>query len=433
MSQNSANGQESKRARRLERLIAANHSLAELESLEALLPRLIELARDVTAAEASSLLLYDPRRNVLEFASVEDEVVGRNADAILKASLALNMGEGIAGWVAQNRRSIIVRDVQRDPRFCREVDRQTGFVTRTLLSVPLVHHDELLGVINVLNAKDKPCFDAEDQELMQCFSALAAVALVRSRLLANRLAQERLQVKLQAAARIQSLFWPKLPEPVAGSHVWGVSLPAASVGGDVYDVIPLPDGSWLLYVADVSDKGLPAALLMVAVWSQIRSAATTHGRVSDLLEAANDAMCDLLGDEGFFVTIALGRYWPAEGRLQFSLAGHGAPLQVGDGRTDNLPTARATPLGVLPGTRYTQSEITVPPGESVLFLSDGVIDAENPQGIRFGRSGIVDHLQDASGPPRGRGLVAAVGAWRGPAEISDDLTVLEIWRDRPLP
>ena len=302
MSQNSANRQESRRARRLERLIAANHSLAELESLEALLPRLIELARDVTAAEASSLLLYDPRRNVLEFASVEDEVVGRNADAILKASLALNMGEGIAGWVAQNRRSIIVRDVQRDPRFCREVDRQTGFVTRTLLSVPLVHHDELLGVINVLNAKDKPCFDAEDQELMQCFSALAAVALVRSRLLANRLAQERLQVKLQAAARIQSLFWPKLPEPVAGSHVWGVSLPAASVGGDVYDVIPLPDGSWLLYVADVSDKGLPAALLMVAVWSQMRGAATTHGRGERPSGGRQRCHVRSAGGRGFFLS-----------------------------------------------------------------------------------------------------------------------------------
>ena len=130
-------------AERLRRLIEANQYLADIESLDALFPRLLELAKNVTVAEASSLLLYNPKRDVLEFVSVADEVVGETGGEILKRSIELKMGEGIAGWVAENRKPLIVQDVQHDPRFFKQADKQTGFLTRNLLSVPLVYGEEL--------------------------------------------------------------------------------------------------------------------------------------------------------------------------------------------------------------------------------------------------------------------------------------------------
>ncbi|MFH1821328.1 MAG: GAF domain-containing protein, partial [Methanobacteriota archaeon] len=257
-------------AKRLKKLIEANQYLADIESIDALLPRLLELAKNVTVAEASSLLLYNPKRNVLEFTSVVDEVIGKTGGEILKSSIELKMGEGIAGWVAENRKALNIEDVQQDPRFSKGADKQTGFITRNLLSVPLVYGEELLGVINALNSKDKPSFDTEDQELLESFGHLAAVAITRSKLLEDRLKQQKFQIQLETASKIQSLFWPELPEMGADSHVWAISVPAAFVGGDLYDLIPMTDGSWMIYVADVSDKGLPAALIMVALWSKIR-------------------------------------------------------------------------------------------------------------------------------------------------------------------
>jgi GAF domain-containing protein len=113
------------------------------------------------------------------------------------------MGEGLAGWVAVNRKPVIIQDVQQDTRFFKEADHYTGFHTRTLLCVPIVYGEELLGVIEVLNSKNKPCFNVEDEEILDSFAHLAGVAIIRSRLLETQLKQQRLRIELEAASQIQ--------------------------------------------------------------------------------------------------------------------------------------------------------------------------------------------------------------------------------------
>jgi serine phosphatase RsbU (regulator of sigma subunit) len=238
-----------------------------------------------------------------------------------------------------------------------------------------------------------------------------------------------MRVQLEAAANIQSLFWPRLPELGAGSHVWAVSEPAKFVGGDVYDVIRMPDESWLVYIADVSDKGLPAALIMAALSTRIRSEAFSHDEVDTLLEAVNNAMYDLTVDEGFFATIILGRYWPTDGRMQLTLGGHLPPLWVVGDRFRDVSDLKGISLGVAPDAKYEKKEIFVSPGESILFVTDGVTEAENERAELFGRLRLSDHINSVGGPPYGKSLLDAVNAWRGRAEANDDLTMLEIWRD----
>jgi serine phosphatase RsbU (regulator of sigma subunit) len=417
-------------ARHLKKLIEANKSLAEMESLVELLPRLLYIAKDVTVAEASSLLLYNPNRNVLEFASVADEILSEEGGEILKSSVELKMGEGIAGWVAENRRPLIIPDVQNDPRFFKQADQKTGFLTRNILSVPMVYNEELLGVINALNSKNKECFDTESQDLLGSFADLAAVAIIRSRLLEDRLKQQRFQVQLETASKIQSLFWPKLPEMEEGSHVWAVSIPAAFVGGDLYDVISMPDGSWIVYVADVSDKGLPAALVMVALWSRIRKEAALHADVDKLLKVVNNAMYDLMAEEGFFATIIVGRYWPETGRMELARGGHLPPLLISGSVLENIPELKGPSLGIAQGIEFEKKEIYLSLGESILFITDGVVEAENERNEFFGQRRLIDFFQKAKGPPLGKSLLDAVNAWRGTAEANDDLTILEIWRDQ---
>jgi sigma-B regulation protein RsbU (phosphoserine phosphatase) len=415
--------------RPLKRLIEAHQSLADMESLEALLPVLLDLARNVTNAEAASIMLYNEKREVLQFAAAKDEFLGEQASEVLKSAVELKKGEGIAGWVAQNKQPINIAEAQKDHRFSGKVDEKTGLVTRNLLCAPLLYGDDLIGVINVLNSKDKPYFDGFDESLLECFADLASTAITRSRFLELRLRQERMEVQLEAAAKIQSLFWPKVPDLGSGSNVWAVSTPATFVGGDLYDVIPVDDESWLVYVGDVSDKGLPAALIMAALSTKIRSEALSRHELDKLLENVNNGIYELTVEEGFFATIVLGRYWPGSGRMQLTLGGHLSPLWVVGGKLRDLPEIKGMSLGVKPDSQYEKKEIVLSPGESILFLTDGVTEAENERGELFGYDRLLSHITSASGPPYGEGLLDAINLWRGTAEASDDLTMLEIWRE----
>jgi sigma-B regulation protein RsbU (phosphoserine phosphatase) len=416
---------------RLRKLTEANRSLAEIESLDDLLLRLMDLAKEVTSAEASLVFLYHSESRLLEIVSIKDDLFGDQADELFKGSANLKLGEGIAGWVAQNRKSVMVEDALRDPRFSKRADKQRNSTTRTILCVPLVYREELLGVLSALNSRDKPFFDNEDLAILESFADLAAVAVIRSRLLEARIEQERLRTELKAAAKIQKLFWPKMPELGDGSHVWALSEPAASVGGDLYDVVPMPDSSWLVYVADVAGKGLPAALMMAALSAKIRSEAPLHDEVNKLLANVNNAMHELMSEEGFFATTVLSRYWPRSGRVQTARAGHPYPLWVISHELRELPKLEGIALGVEFGTEYDKTEFILSPGEAILFITDGVTEAENEESELFGNDRLTEYFEMANGPPWAEGLLERIGSWRGNAAMNDDLTIVEIWRDPP--
>lgn len=420
---------EIKADRRLKNLIDVNQHFAEIESLEELFPLMLDLAKHITEAEAASLLLYNPVDKVLEFAAITDDSLDREKIEILRNTIKIKIGEGIAGRVAENRYPLIIDDAQNDNRFLVSVDKKTGVITRNLLSVPLIHNSELLGVLNVLNSTKKNAFDIEDQEILLGYSYLASVAIIRSKLIESRLAQHRLETQLTTAAKIQSLFWPEIPELGMGSHVWAMTKPAAFVGGDLYDFIPLSDGSWVFYVADVSDKGLPAAMVMVALWSKIRSEVLLHKNLESLLSAINNSMYDLLHEEGFFATIILGQYWSETGKISFVRGGHLFPILISNGNVKEIDDLEGISLGIVKNAAYSKSDIILSPGESVIFLSDGVTESENQQKIQFGSHRIIDCLKEENNFPRSYALYQKIKAWQKNTNPNDDLTILEIWRD----
>jgi serine phosphatase RsbU (regulator of sigma subunit) len=239
----------------------------------------------------------------------------------------------------------------------------------------------------------------------------------------------QLKFQLETATKIQSLFWPKIPELEAGSHIWAVSVPATYVGGDFYDVIMLPDASLLVYVADVSDKGVPAALIMAALSTKIRIEAQQQNEIDTLLGIINRSTHQLISEEGFFITIVLGRYWPGSGKLQIVLGGHLPPLWLCKSGAHQMIFARGMALGVSPDTRYERNEILLSPGESILFYSDGIIEARNKNLELFGSERLTNITTNSKGPPFGKAILKSVGLWQGDTAAADDQTILEIWRE----
>jgi serine phosphatase RsbU (regulator of sigma subunit) len=274
-----------------------------------------------------------------------------------------------------------------------------------------------------------------DEYLTKPVNHAALVARVKSMLRIKSLhdtvieQSAQLQGQLKTATKIQSLFWPDIQDLEGGSHIWAEAIPAAYVSGDLYDVIPLPDGSLLAYVADVSDKGVPAALVMAALSTKIRSEAQNHYEIDALLQTVNKSTYNLTSEEGFFATIVLTRYWPQSGKMQLALGGHLQPLWIADTDIRNLPQIKGISLGVTQDAHYDKKEISLAPGESILLFTDGVIEAENEDHELFGNERLVGFLKDSNGPPWGKGLLEFISNWRGNSSASDDLTILEIWRD----
>jgi serine phosphatase RsbU (regulator of sigma subunit) len=274
-----------------------------------------------------------------------------------------------------------------------------------------------------------------DEYLTKPVNHAALVARVKSmlriKLLHDTVIEQsaQLQVQLKTATKIQSLFWPDIPDLAGDSQIWAAAIPAAYVSGDLYDVIALPDGSLLAYVADVSDKGVPAALVMAALSTKIRSEARNQYEIDALLQTVNNSTYNLASEEGFFATIVMARYWPQSGKTQLAIGGHLQPLWLANTGFRNLPRIKGISLGVTQDAHYEKKEISLAPGESILLFTDGVIEAENEDKELFGNERLVGFLRDSNGPPWGKGLLEFISNWRGNSSANDDLTILEIWRD----
>ncbi|HEY1354557.1 MAG TPA: PP2C family protein-serine/threonine phosphatase [Ktedonobacteraceae bacterium] len=192
----------------------------------------------------------------------------------------------------------------------------------------------------------------------------------------------RIEQELQTARLIQhSLLPKKLPE-LSGWQLAAYYQPAREVGGDLYDCFAFPDGRLGLVIGDVTDKGIPAAMVMASTRSMLRAAAQTSDSPGEVLARVNNLLYTET-PERMFVTCFYGILDPADGRLRFANAGHDLPYQRAQGDVAEL-LARGMPLGLMPGMSYEEQEAIVGPGESILFYSDGLVEAHNPAREMFG-------------------------------------------------
>src|SRR5919202_1668770 len=242
--------------------------------------------------------------------------------------------------------------------------------------VPLVSQGELIGLLGLGPRRSEQDYSADDRALLTALATQAAPALRIAQLVRERQAQaqerERLEQELRVARFIQQTLLPKELPVLPGWEVATHYQPAREVGGDFYDFLTLPDGRLGLIVGDVTDKGVPAALVMATTRSVLRGAigqVVSPGRV---LERANDLLCPDI-PPNMFVTCLYAILDPANGQLQFANAGHDLPYhRRRDGTVAEL-RATGMPLGLMPGMRYEEKEIMLEAGDELLFYSDGLV------------------------------------------------------------
>jgi serine phosphatase RsbU (regulator of sigma subunit)/anti-sigma regulatory factor (Ser/Thr protein kinase) len=300
------------------------------------------------------------------------------------------------------------------------------------LAVPLVSQGELIGVLNLGPRLSEQDYSSDDRKLLDNLAAQAAPALRVGQLVREQEAEaatrQRFEQELEVARLIQQNFLPKELPDLPGWQIAAYYRPAREVGGDFYDVIPLPDGRVAFVVGDVTDKGVPAALVMSATRSVLRASAQRLIEPGVVLERVNELLCPDMPAK-MFVTCLYGVLDPATGHLRFANAGHDLPyVKTADGVVELR--ARGMPLGLMAGMAYEEKDTVLEPGESVLLHSDGIVEAHDPDRGMFGFPRLKDTVAATAG---GQALIDRViselEAFTGAgAEQEDDITMVTLER-----
>ena len=418
--------QELRRLNQLYRgVVEVSALINSITEFDELLSAILDVAGRVMRAEASSLFLIDSETGDLELAIAR----GPAGDTLSRpVKIKIPRGRGIANWVREHRRSLLVTDAYNDSRFYPELDKSSGFVTRSVLCIPLFQSDVEIGVLEVLNPLDKPHFDAIDLDAFEAYGSMVATAIAKMRAIERDHQRRQLEKDLELATEIQHSFLPDVLPSTELLEFAALYRPARDIAGDFYDVFERNQGEFYFVVGDVSGKGISAALMMAQALSMLRLIVHPGMSPADALQRWNTRLCGRM-IRGMFITAVLARIVPQSGRIQFSVAGHFPPvLRLGISKVEEPTIEASPPLGIIKDLRFALNEIKLLPGTQAIFYTDGLIESFNMSREPFS----MDRLRRVLAQPlRGsqqivEALIKAEAEHRGDTAAHDDLTILTV-------
>jgi serine phosphatase RsbU (regulator of sigma subunit)/putative methionine-R-sulfoxide reductase with GAF domain len=408
-------------AQDLQAVLDTARAMASERNLDRLLGLIVKSVTQVVGADRTSLFLVDRDKH---------ELVTRVSQGAREIRVPL--GSGIAGTVAATGTPINIPHAYADPRFNRDSDRTTGYITRSILCLPLTNYSgEVVGVIQALNKRGGEPFGAYDEQVLSALCGSAAVAIDNAQLIARDRERQRLENELDLARKIQLGLLPSAPPTLPGWRIASFCRSCDQTGGDYVDFIPCGDGRLDVVVGDVSGHGIAAALLMSTARAFLRAllergespAATMHS-LNRLLEA------DLSDDS--FMTMVLARL-AGDGSCGFVAAGHEPPLVWRRGGARDGLTSGGLPLGMLDDSTYDEGVIApLAPGDLLVLFTDGITDVHAPpDNVPWG----MDNLRATVAAHAGGGaqvvcdaVVAAATAHLAGAHPHDDMTLVVVER-----
>ncbi len=391
-------------------------TIGALTDTDAIVRHIVERSMNAVEAEQAVVTLVDPGETAAAKTLVRAMVSSSRHPRI-------HLNESLLGWMLLNRSPFVSNDPRHDERL-RGID--PGDV-RSIACVPLMVKSTLIGVLSAYNRKGG--FRDEDVRLLGIIAGQSAQVIENARLYEEerKLVGMREQVKL--AADIQRQLLPATsPEP-PGYEVAALTRPAQDVGGDYYDFISLDTGCVGICVADVTGKGLPAALLMANLQATLRATASLVHDVAGIVTRASAMLHASTGPEKF-ATCFYGCLRPERHEFEFCSAGHERPVLLRGDSVERLESA-GLPLGVMEEFPYSATTIPLEPGDVLVVYSDGVTDAVDANDREFGEERLVDVIR-AGRADGARALcqrvVDAVEAHARGREPFDDVTVAVIRR-----
>lgn len=384
--------------------------------------------RDLLDAERATVFAWDADSNTLR-AVAGHGPTGEHMEDL--GDIVVELGTGLAGTAGASREIINIPDAYADDRFYRGVDEKTGYRTRSILTIPLVTHDDdaLVGVAQVLNRKDGP-FTARDESVASALAAQSAVVMRRSRLLSARVRLLQVQRDLDIARGIQAATFPTEFPEFDGWSIHGWSMPAEETGGDAFDAVAVSGGA-VMMLGDATGHGIGPAISVTQARSMLRMALRLDAPLPDLVDHLNQQLWQDTSPAQF-ITAWFGRLDAASGVVTSISCGQGPILLLhGDGSLDEID-ADAPPLGVLDTLNYdAPQEIQMHPGDLLVVPSDGIIEAMADDGSMYEQDRLVEVLRAGIDLPLADLLESVrddIEAYRGEGHAQDDRTIIALKR-----
>ncbi len=406
-------------ADQIETLARVTSSFSQTLDIEVALANGIEQIMEILGVEAASIFLYNNARDGL--------VCKASCGPIDINGLEVSASHGIVGRAAEADEPILIRDVYQSEDFSPDVDDFTGFRSRSIMAAPLNVGEHRIGAIEVINRKskngnDQTFFSEADRSVLRLVASAAALAIHSAALASKALQQERLQREVELAAVVQRSLLPKDTDDSVG--IVGRNWPARETSGDFFDYYPIDERYWGFNIADVSGKGLNAALLGAQASSLLRS----HGRMerhpARLLERINRELCES-SVQGMFVTAIAGVFDTVRQVVRLTNAGN-PPALLNIRNEIRQFDADGPPLGIVDDIEYVEREFDLE-GGMLLMFSDGLSESQGENGEELGIEGVQKLLCDL-GHRRGLAAIDALAASvreEGESQ-ADDITILTI-------
>lgn len=404
-------------SRQAQTLAVLNEIAAELISildLDPLLERIGQLLRRLIDYQMFSVLLLDEKG---------ENLITRYAWRFGHARAPLrrlSIASGLAGAAVREWRLINVPDVRKDARYV-----SVNPETRSELIVPLFHKGRIIGALDLEHTR-VGFFNEEHERVLTTLAAQVATAIVNARLYqAVRCQEQQLERDISMAREVQLRLLPLKAPSLPNAEMAVRFLPAHTIGGDLYDFVDYGPGRTAIMLGDVSGKGAPAALFAALVSGIMRSAAPQQPAPARMLAMMNGALQERKL-ESQYVTMFFA-LWNDENRtLQVANSGAVQPVFCRRGKSSTV-RAEGFPLGLFPNATYEELSVAAEPGDAFVFVSDGILDAENAQGGMYGQdrlTGMLCGYREHSAQQIAEAILADVGRFQGEQERFDDETII---------
>ncbi len=368
-------------------------SQTRLERTRAQLRDMATMGAVITSIQEIKAVLSVVMDMALQIVDGEVGLIMLQAEGELKVEISWGVDEEFA-------RSLMYLDDMDLPSYCfkkretvvlNELDlkAEDGFMVQSIISVPIQTAKQCHGVMVIVNKSDGSLYSNEDKEILEMLLSFVAVAIDNSILVKDKLTRQKIDQEMAIARQIQETILPQDIDSIDGVDIGAVYYPAREVGGDFYDVIRIDDSRFVVVIGDVSNKGVPAALVMSAAAGIIKSIIRAQSDISmsSLAALLNDILAhEIIKEREMFVTLFFCRFNLAAGRLTFCNAGH-MPGLFWDGQEKKIcELAEGGPIvGQFPGVAFKQGEQQLHPGDRLFLFTDGLTEATDAENNLFGR------------------------------------------------
>lgn len=347
------------------------------------------------------------------------------------SEIRLKIGEGIAGHVAATGTVLNIPDAYADRRFNPQFDRTSGFHTRSILTAPMINpQQKVIGVVQLLNKKDGT-FTFRDERLLTAMAAQAAISIENARLYQQEIQQQLINRELETAHSIQESFLPDRIPALAGWDIGALWCPIRSVAGDFYDFYALSGGRVGIVIADVSGKGIPAALFMALSVTVLRYGMSINLPPHEVLRHANEMIISEQRSR-MFATTFVGYLDPASGEMRFACGGHNPPLwyHAATGTVDYV-TAQGVAVGIFKEAEFALDRLRMEPGDIFVLYTDGITEVLNGEEEEFGEDrleALIRQHTALSAQELADRILETINDFAAEQELSDDATLVIVKR-----